>query len=317
MKSFVLPGCASSRRRFLSQTLAASAVAAARPQRILSADEAPSGDIDAHVHIWTPDTEKYPLAAGFKKHAMRPASFTPEQLFAHCRPCGVERIVLIQMSFYRYDNAYMLDMMGRHRGVFGGVAIVDPKQNPAEAMRRLASKGVRGFRIVQGQRTGRQWMESPGMAEMWRCGADRGLAMCHLCQPDSLSAIGQMCRKFPQTPVVIDHFARIGIDGVIRSRDVDRLCQLAGHKNVHVKVSAFYALGEKKAPYTDLQPMIRRVADAFGAQRLMWASDCPFQVVGDHNYRDSIELVRSRLDFLTDADKQWLLRKTAEKVFFS
>jgi hypothetical protein len=36
-----------------------------------------------------------------------------------------------------------------------------------------------------------------------------------------------------------------------------------------------------------------------------------------HTYAASIELVRDRLDFLTDEDRQWLLRKTAEKVFFA
>jgi predicted TIM-barrel fold metal-dependent hydrolase len=60
--------------------------------------------IDAHVHVWTSDADHYPLAQGFTKDDMKPASFTPEQLFGHCRPSGVERIVLIQMSFYLFDN---------------------------------------------------------------------------------------------------------------------------------------------------------------------------------------------------------------------
>ncbi len=83
-----------------------------------------------------------------------------------------------------------------------------------------------------------------------------------------------------------------------------------------VKVSAFYALGKKKSPYVDLAPMMRRLLDAYGPKRLMWATDCPFQVQGDHTYAGSIELVRDRLDFLSAADRQWLLRKTAERVFF-
>ena len=141
--------------------------------------------------------------------------------------------------------------------------------------------------------------------------------MCALVNPEALAPLDKMCERFPETPVVIDHFARIGIDGTIRDSDVDNLCRLARHKNVNVKVSAFYALGKKQSPYTDLAPMIRRLVGAFGRERLMWASDCPFQVVEGHNYRDSIELVRSRLDFLTDDDRAWLLGKTAQRVFFS
>ena len=37
----------------------------------------------------------------------------------------MSRVVLIQMSFYQFDNRYMLDCIARHHGVFRGVAIVD------------------------------------------------------------------------------------------------------------------------------------------------------------------------------------------------
>jgi predicted TIM-barrel fold metal-dependent hydrolase len=63
--------------------------------------------------------------------------------------------------------------------------------------------------------------------------------------------------------------------------------------------------------------MIRRLLDAFGPARLMWASDSPFQVVSGHCYRDSIDLVRTRLDFLSPTDGDWLLRRTAAQTFFS
>jgi predicted TIM-barrel fold metal-dependent hydrolase len=62
------------------------------------------GYIDAHVHVWTPDTAHYPLAKGFDKTDMKPASFTPEELFKHTKPAGVDRVNLIQMSYYGFDN---------------------------------------------------------------------------------------------------------------------------------------------------------------------------------------------------------------------
>src|SRR5687768_12222524 len=184
-----------------------------------------AGAIDAHVHVWTPDVEKYPLAAGFKREDMQPPSFTPEELLALAKPCGVERIVLIQMSFYRFDNSYMLDTIRRFPGVFSGVAVIDESgKDPAAEMRAMKSKGVRGFRIRPENRSRETWLDGPGMAAMWRCGAAEGLAMCHLVDPDSLPAIDRMCAKHPDTPAVIDHFARIGVDGQIRDVDVKALC---------------------------------------------------------------------------------------------
>ncbi|HWB01125.1 MAG TPA: amidohydrolase family protein [Pirellulales bacterium] len=285
----------------------------------LRAADAPTDRaIDAHVHVWTPDTARYPLAQGFSKVDMRPPSFTPEELLAIARPNGVDRIVLIQMSFYKFDNSYMLDTMRRFPGVFSGVGIVDSAQSqPDRAMLALAKQGVRGFRITAAKQPPDQWLEGDGMRTMWQCAAEKRLAICPLINAQYLPSVDAMCRKFPDTTVVIDHFARVGVDGEIREADLANLCGLARHKHTHVKLSAFYALGRKQAPYLDLVPMIRRLFDAYGPQRLMWATDCPYQVQDGRKYDDSIALVRDRLDFASSADRQWLLRRTAEHVFFS
>ena len=91
---------------------------------------------------------------------------------------------------------------------------------------------------------------------------------------------------------------------------------MAKHKRIMVKIGAFYALGKKQPPYTELAPMIKKVVAAFGPRRCMWESDCPFQVQEEHTYQASVDLVRRRLDFLSDDDREWLLWKTAENFFF-
>jgi predicted TIM-barrel fold metal-dependent hydrolase len=272
--------------------------------------------IDAHVHVWTPDRRRYPRSGPDREAQYEPASFTPEELFASAKPCGVRRVVLVQMNFFGFDNSYMLDAIKKYKGAFSGVAQVDETSpEVCVEMRRLAGLGIRGFRIVSGDQP-RTWLDSPGMAAMWKCAAETSQAMCTLVNPDGLPSIDRMCAKLPETKVVRDHLARIGMDGQIRDSDVSALCGLARHKHVYVKVSAFYALGRKQYPYLDLAFMIRRVYDAYGPSRLMWGSDSPFQVLSGNTYAGSIELVRERLDFLTADDRKWMLRKTAEEVFF-
>ena len=69
------------------------------------AQEAPRmGYIDAHARVWTPDIAHYPLARGFKKSDMQPPSFTPEELFKHAKPAGVDHVNLIQMSYCGFDT---------------------------------------------------------------------------------------------------------------------------------------------------------------------------------------------------------------------
>ncbi len=303
------------RRHFISSTLGAAASTGLTGCSTLAAGR---GYIDAHVHVWTPDTKRYPVAKTFSEKDLQPPSFTPEELLAEAKPNGVSRIVLIQMSFYKFDNRYMLDSMKRFPGVFSGVAIVDHEApDVAAKMKSLKAQGVRGFRLYTDREKAEGWIDSPGMKQMWTTAADENLSMCLLANPDALPAVRRMCKAYPKTPVVIDHFARIGMKGSVNETDLDHLCGLSDFETVHVKTSAFYALGKKAAPYTDLGPMIRQLRDNYGANRLMWATDCPYQVGDGHTYADSIALIRDRLDFLTDSDKDWMLRGTAEKVFFS
>ena len=272
--------------------------------------------IDAHVHVWTDDVEKYPLADGFARAEMQPPTFFPEDILAHARPCGVERVVLVQMSHYGFDNSYMLDVMNTYAGVFSGIAVIDIQaERPDDEMRRLATLGVRGFR-VQPRGDIASWLDGAGYERAFRCGADEKLAICPLINPDALPALGRMCERFPNTPVIVDHLCRIGASNPIREEDVEALCALARYPQVMVKVSAFYALGEKREPYVDLMPLIERVYRSFGADRLMWASDCPYQVQGAYTYAASIALIEEHMNFLSNADQAQILGGTAEHFFF-
>ena len=92
--------------------------------------------IDAHVHVWEPPSSSYPLAHGYSSTAIIPPSFSPQLLFEHAHPCGVNRIVLIQMSFYGFDNSYMLSAMAKYPGAFAGIAVIDEEAyHPEEEMK--------------------------------------------------------------------------------------------------------------------------------------------------------------------------------------
>ena len=303
-----------SRRHWLGGTAAALVLA---PSLSAQGNADEPDWIDAHSHIWTRDVAAFPLAPGKTVEDLEPASFTAEELIDLAQQHGVGRVVLIQHHPYHgWDNSYVLSAAERYPDRFRVVAMVDNyAPQPGQVMRDLLQRKVTGFRIHPGLYKQR-WLGG-GMNQMWRTAAETRQNMCCLIDPQYLGEVDAMCARHPDTPVVIDHFARIGVDGQIRQQDLDVLCRLARHRHTCVKISAFYALGAKEPPYLDLAPMIRRVLDAFGPERLMWASDCPYQLVGEHTYAASIELIRERLDFLTDADRQWLLRDTAARVFFS
>lgn len=273
--------------------------------------------IDAHSHIWSTDLGKYPLRNNQPVTVLAPKSFTDEELMAVAQPEGVGRVVLIQHHPYHgFDNSYLIDTWKKHPDRFRIVAQIDDKKdNVVTLMKQMLTTGVTGFRI--GPREDQpKWLATEGMQRMWKTAAETRQSMCCLINPDNLPELEVMCQKFPDTPVVIDHFARIGESGEIREEDVNRLCKLAAYKTIRVKISAYYAFGRKTPPHHEMIPMIKRLCETYGPDRLMWASDCPYQISGLNTYASSISLIRDHIDFVTPAERRMLLSTTAESTFF-
>jgi len=310
------------RRKMLSSS-AAAAVAGTVLSRthgasfMLSTDDEKYPWIDAHSHIWTTDLKKYPLRNNQKVDVLAPRSFTDEELMAIAQPQKVGRAVLIQHHPYHgFDNSYLIDTWKRHPDRFRIVGQIDDRQGGiVQRMKDMLKTGVTGFRIGP-REDAPDWVGSEGMQLMWKTAAETRQSMCCLINPSDLAALDTMCKKYPETPVVIDHFARIGEDGQIRESDVRTLCQLAAHPTIRVKISAYYALGLKQPPYHDLVPMIKHLYESYGAERLMWASDCPYQLTEPNTYAASVALIQDHIDFVTAEERRMLLRTTAESTFF-
>ena len=294
---------------------ALASLAAANPQQPV---------FDAHVHIWTPDFAKYPLSPGFyPKDLGAIPSFTAEELLTHAKPAGVTVINLVQMTWYGLDHTYILDVIRQHPQNFVGTGIVPAFSDatlasPDLTMVALSKGGIYAFRLL-GRKNApgapARWMEHPGYEKMFTAAARNNLALSFLMGPEDLPELDRLCTRHPEAPVIIDHICRIGASGKIEEDAVTALCQMARHKRVMLKIGAFYALGAKREPYTGLLPLIRRVVTAFGPERCMWESDCPFQVQKPHSYAASVALIRDHADFLSASDKEHVLFGTANRFF--
>jgi predicted TIM-barrel fold metal-dependent hydrolase len=260
--------------------------------------------------------DRFPLAKGITVDDLAPRSFTDDQLLAVANPLGVERVVLIQHHTYHgYDNSCCIAAAKKRPDTFRVVGMVDESLDEIpQRMKKLLEDRVTAFRITPRIRPA-SWLTSAGANSMWHTAARTGQSMCCLIDAEQLDEVDATCKRHPDTAVVIDHFARIGVDGQIRDSDVKKLCGLARHRHTYVKISAFYALGKKRPPHNELRPMVRALFDAFGPERLMWGSDCPYQLNESNNYQSSLTFMNS-IDYLSDGDRLWLMKKTAEKVFF-
>lgn len=286
--------------------------------------------VDAHVHVHSPDIERYPLAPGFTRDDLWYPSMTPDDYARYGRRYGKVRANLVQPTWYGLDHTYIIDCIASAPDQYVGTGVVPAMSDvalppPDRAMLRLSERGIRAFRI-RGRSAradfgmGSRWMDSPGYDAMFETAADHGLALSFLIGPGDLPEIDRMCSRYPDTRVVIDHVAGIRVrDGRFPIEHVEALCRLARHPSVTVKLGPFHVLSEQDPPYLDLLPLLRRVIDAFDPERCMWETDVGGPVPMSEPegvYAAAVELVLEYADFLSDGDKEWVLYRTAESVFF-
>ena len=286
--------------------------------------------VDAHIHVWSPDHDRYPLAPGFTADDLWHPSFTPDDHFAYSRQVGPVRINLVQMTWYGLDHSYIVDLIASDPDTFVGTGIVPAVSDvsladPGEQMKALAEHGIYAFR-VRGKGAQPQWgqsdrwLDQEGYERMFAVGADENLAISFLTGPVDLPAIDEMCERFPDTPVILDHGGGVRVrDGAFPEEQMQTLCRLARHPRMMVKLGPLHGIGEDQAPFHDLLPMIQRVVDTFGPDRCMWESDSGGPIEMKDPQRDfvaSIDLIREA-DFLSPSDRDRILGGTANAFFFN
>jgi L-fuconolactonase len=139
-------------------------------------------------------------------------------------------------------------------------------------------------------------------------------------------------QKFPKLQFIVDHCGvgvaplRVGElpvtmeTSMTRSRDdrlaeLARVCDMAQYPNVALKwCHAPGLLSEEDYPYRDVMPLLRQAIDAFGVERIMWASD--YTIARDQNGNSWAECLYYLLDSdqLSRTEKEWLLGGSARQV---
>jgi predicted TIM-barrel fold metal-dependent hydrolase len=126
--------------------------------------------------------------------------------------------------------------------------------------------------------------------------------------------------EFRNVSVTIDHcgmpFSGISPAGPEAERlglaYFDRVLRLADHPNASLKwAHANGRFGVHDFPYEGLRPYLARAVAAFGAERVMWASDKT--VIPDHTWSDLLHAVRDDPQ-LTAEQKAWVMGRTARRV---
>jgi predicted TIM-barrel fold metal-dependent hydrolase len=115
--------------------------------------------------------------------------------------------------------------------------------------------------------------------------------------------------RFPRLQVILSHcgLSRADID---HAASFERVLRLARYPGLAIKwchVPAY--LSHVAYPFRDVMPYLRRAIDAFGPQRIMWASDHTESKV-HHTWAQALYYLLDS-DEMTEVEKEWILGRCA------
>lgn len=257
--------------------------------------------IDTHCHLWESDDSlncyaKYELA----------------EIQEIAEPAGVRRFVVVVLHS-DINEKYVMKVRQQHPDKVRVIANINPAQkNLAEEMKLNREKGVLGYRI-NSKFDGESWLKRPGVDKMWEIAADLDISICLLRKENvSVKSVLDMMKRHPGTKVVIDHLGLVNPQSI---KEVSEFLELAQFEKCYVKFSRFFTDRVKQTGTEVIVPFFKKLNTAFGSERLMWGSNAPVEVGQKSDYSRAVNLIKEAT-FLSEKDKQNIMEKTAEKLFF-
>jgi predicted TIM-barrel fold metal-dependent hydrolase len=287
---------------------------------------ASGGPVDGHAHVFRPASVS---ARGTDGLAPADRDAPVEDLLARMDDAGIAGAVLVPLDG---SDDYVAEALERYPGRLAAVAVATPAElgtggvDPVAALRSRRERWPFGaLRTSWLGEPGRGIADSPFLPVLRALAAER-LPLWSYLPPAQLPLLEELVRLLPELRVVLNHLGfcphDMWVDEHRRPRFDDpfpeplvlRLERLAEAPGVHVLVSGQYALSAERPPYADLFPVTRRLATAYGAERLLWGSDHPWpsEVPG---YPELPGLVRAALPELDADDTARVLGGTARALF--
>jgi len=298
---------------------------------------------DTHAHLISDDWDTYrprPLRPDLPTPKRTDYTVTAESLIQMMDEHHVRAACVVQRGhLYGYDNSYIIDSARKFPGRLLPVVILDPQdpETPARFTHMVKHEGVRGFRLASTRPShlDTAWMSSPAAMQVWKACADLNVPMTliffynQLCY--TLPLLHVIAKMYPSLPILIDHLGTAyGVTHVELA-----WAKEAGIAEMTLPPPPDYGIGETIRIFEDtpnvyfkltevnmerlhmagIAParIVRRMADSFGAERLVWGSD-----VGQSlrwSYADKAAMAREAADLLSSTERALFLHDNAARIY--
>lgn len=256
--------------------------------------------VDAQVHIWT--------AGKASAHHLRgrPEPFTAAELDKEMTAAGVDCAVLAPPSWDPNGNAPSLDAARNYPQRFAVTGDLDVhREDPERIHRWLSQPGMVGLRLIFNKPETQQLMLDGKADWVWRA-AECANVPIMLLIPGIVPSLADIASRFSNLRLCVDHLGiPRGAKDTAAFEHLPQLLALARYPNVVVKAGGLPTYSTIDAhPHPSLHGYVRQVYDAFGPERIFWASDLTRM---DCTYRDIVTFWTEGIPWLSSDDLRLIM----------
>ena len=262
--------------------------------------------IDSQVHIWAPETAEKPYAKENASPPHRAMALGHDELLREMDGAGVSRCILVPPTWEADRNDTSLEAARLHPDrfrVMGKLALTNPN-GPALMATWNQQPHMLGIRMTFNAGRARRWIED-GTADWFWDAAEKYNVAVMAFAPNSVAKLSDVAERHPGLRLIIDH---MGLSSALRGKSLEpavaNVIKLARLKNVAVKVSALPCYVDEPYPFPTLQPLVRRVVDAFGPERCFWGTDLSHLPC---SYKQGVTLFTEEMKSLTTHELEWIM----------
>ena len=283
--------------------------------------------VDGHLHLFKALSDEYPRAI-FDVMAPPERSETAARLLEAMDASGMDRAIFCALSPH---DRFLAEVLEQYPGKFAGVAVHDFEDlDPLSTLRGRIDAGIEGVRFYGLEGEPGSDPESLAAFPVLAAMRDAGMKAWFYGPADQVALLDGCLDLLPGLKVVLNHLGFLPNMHLELRVDADRRPQFdmplpppglevvealaAKHPSVHVHFSGHYAFSGAPYPYRNLQETTDRIYAAFGAERMLMASDWPW-IRENPGYPETLGVVDQLLGDISAAERDMIRGGTAMSLF--
>ncbi len=286
--------------------------------------------IDAHAHLWLhQDTEvdgkKIKTLKNGKSQFMGEirqmvppfiidGRNTAEIFLSNMDYAQVAAAVITQEYIDGLQNDYLWEVQQKYPDRFLSCGMVDVRiEGYLEQGKQLIDQGFKGIKLPASRfllPNRRIYLTNDDLMQLFKRMEEKDVFLSiDLADGDlQVAEMNEIISEFPDLRIAIGHF------GMVTRPNWQQQIKLARNKNVMIESGGItWLFNDEFYPFRGAVWAIKEAASLVGIEKLMWGSDYP-RTITAITYRMSYDFI-VKSDLLTDAEKKFFLRNSAEKFY--